>query len=252
MPTQNNYFKFRNRFDFSPHRYDIGRRLFSNRKLEDNFFLLKIYEIDDSEYGLFYNYQLGFYLETHPGKKELFFNHVYDIVINRIRHFKRQDPFSSKYKSGLAQTPKLEAFLEYLKSIDRWHKIEPLESVISEKNKLIDQLKEEVAELGAQLKQAREFDANEKIVITNGYIAAFMDLIDQLQGLSLGDKKLATSQGQSPWYKMIAKYFMHGDKPISIDTARNYFPARKNDKPSKYLNIAEEDKLFKIVPKPKK
>jgi hypothetical protein len=78
-----------------------------------------------------------------------------------------------------------------------------------------------------QLKQAREFDANEKIVITNGYIAAFMDLIEQLQALSLGDKKLATSQGQSPWYKMIAKYFMHGDKPISIDTARNYFPAQE-------------------------
>jgi hypothetical protein len=249
MPTQNNYFKFRSRFDFSPHRYDIGRPLFSNRKLEDNFFLLKIYEIDESEYGLFYDYQLVFYLKAN-GKEEAFFNHVYDIAISRIRHFKRQDPFSSKYKSSLEQTRKLEAFLEFLKTIDRWHKIEPLESVIGEKDKLIDQLKERVAELETQLKQAREFDANEKIVITNGYIAAFMDLIEQLQALSLGDKKLATSQGQSPWYKMIAKYFMHGDKPISIDTARNYFPARKNDKPSKYLNIAEEGKLFKIIPKP--
>jgi hypothetical protein len=164
----------------------------------------------------------------------LFFNHVYDIIVSRIRHLKRQDPFSAKYASGLEQTRKLEAFLEFLKAVDRWHKVEPLESVIGEKDRLIDQLKARVAELEARLKQAREFDANEKIVITNGYIAAFMDLMEQLQALSLGDKKLATSQGQSPWYKMIAKYFMHGDKPISIDTARNYFPARKNDKPSKY------------------
>jgi len=252
LPPQKNYFQFRSRFDFSPHVYDIGRPLFSNRKLEDNFFLLKIYEIDGTEYSLFYDYQLGFYLRANPGKEEAFFNHVYEIVISRIRHFKRQDPFSAKYASGVEQTRKLEGFLEYLKTIDRWHKSEPLESVISEKDKLIDELKARVAELEAQLKQAREFDANEKIVITNGYIAAFMDLMEQLQGLSLGDKKLATSQGQSPWYKMIAKYFMHGDKPISIDTARNYFPARKNDKPSKYLNIAEEDKLFKIVPKDKK
>jgi hypothetical protein len=37
MPTHNNLFKFRNPFDFSPHQYDIGRPLFSNRKLEDNF-----------------------------------------------------------------------------------------------------------------------------------------------------------------------------------------------------------------------
>ena len=252
MSPQNNYFKFRSGFDFSPHRYDIGRPLFSNRKLENNFFLLKIYEIDVTEYSLFYEYQLGFYLKADTGEEEAFFNHVYDIVISRIRHFKRQDPFSSKYASGIEQTRKLEAFLAFLKTIDRWHKVEPLESVISEKDKLIDQLKERVAELEVLLKQAKEFDANEKIVITNGYIAAFMDLMEQIQGLSLGDKKLATSQGQSPWYKMIAKYFMHGDKPISIDTARNYFPARKSDKPSKYLNIAEEDKLFKIVPKDKK
>jgi hypothetical protein len=252
MPTQNRYFNFRSRFDFFPHRYDIGRPLFSNRGLEDNFFLLKIYEIDGTEYKLFYDYQLGFYLEANPNKEEAFFSHVYDIVISRISHFKRQDPFSSKYASGLEQTRKLEAFLDFLKTINRWHKIEPLESVIGEKDKLIGQLKARVADLEAQLKQAREFDANEKIVITNGYIAAFMDLIEQLQTLSLGDKKLATSQGQSPWYKMIAKYFMHGDKSISIDTARNYFPARKNDKPSKYLNIAEEDKLFQIAPKPKK
>jgi hypothetical protein len=246
------YFKFQSRLDFSPHRLDIGRPLFSNRRLEDNFFLLKVYEIDGNEHGLFYDYQLGFYLKANPDKEEAFFNHVYDIVISRIRHFKRQDPFSAKYASGLEQTRKLEAFLTFLKTIDRWHTVEPLESVISEKDKLIAQLKARVAKLEAQLKQAREFDANEKIVITSGYIAAFMDLIEQLQSLSLGDKKLATSQGQSPWYKMIAKYFMHGDKPISIDTARNYFPARKSDKPSKYLNIAEEDKLFKIVPKDKK
>jgi len=252
MSPQKNHFKFRNRVDFTAHRYDIGRPLFSNRKLENNFFLLKIYEIDESEYDLFYNYQLGFYLKANTCKEEAFFNHVCDIVISRIQHFKRQDPFSSKYASGLEQTRKLEGFLEFLKTIDRWHKVEPLESVIAEKDKLIDQLKERVAELELSLKQAKEFDANEKIVITSGYIAAFMDLIEQVQRLSLGDKKLATSQGQSPWYKMIAKYFMHGDKPISIDTARNYFPARKSDKPSKYLNIAEEDKLFKIVPKSKK
>jgi hypothetical protein len=156
--------------------YNIGRPLFSNRKLEDNFFLLKIYEIDGSEYGLFYDYQLGFYLKAHPDKEEVFFNHVYDIVISRIRHFKRQDPFSAKYVSGLEQTRKLEAFLKFLKTIDRWHKVEPLESVISEKEKLIDQLKSRVAELEAQLKQAREFDANEKIVITNGYISGVHEL----------------------------------------------------------------------------
>jgi len=63
------------------------------------------------------------------------------------------------------------------------------------------------------------------------------------------DNKLTRSQAQSPWYKMIAKYFMHGEKDISIDTARNYFPAQKNDKPAKFIEIPEKDKLFKIVRK---
>jgi DNA mismatch repair ATPase MutS len=191
-------------------------------------------------------------LQANPENEDPFFNHVYDIATSRIWHFKRQDPFSAKYAAGLEQTRKLESFFEFLKSIDQWHKVEPLESVIGEKDKLISQLKKRIADLEAQLKQAREFDANEKIVITNGYMAAFMDLINQLQSLTSNNTKLVSTQGQSPWYKMIAKYFMHGDKPISIDTARNYFPARKNDKPSKYIEIAESDKLFNIIPKEKK
>ena len=79
---------------------------------------------------------------------------------------------------------------------------------------------------------------------------AFMDLIQQIQDLTLpNDNKLARSQAQSPWYKMIAKYFMHGEKDISIDTARNYFPAQKGDKPAKFIEITEKDKLFKIIRK---
>jgi hypothetical protein len=84
-------FKFRDPFNFTPHQYDIGRLLFSNRKLEDNFFLLKIYAISETEYDPFYNYQLNFYLKANPGHEEAFFNHVHDIVTSRIRHFKRQD-----------------------------------------------------------------------------------------------------------------------------------------------------------------
>jgi len=46
---------------------------------------------------------------------------------------------------------------------------------------------------------------------------------------------------------LIAKYFQHGENEIPIDTARNYFPAQKQDKPAKFIAIAEKDKLFKIV-----
>jgi hypothetical protein len=64
------------------------------------------------------------------------------LSISRIRHFKRQDPFLCQVCfRPWSKRRKLEAFLEFLRTIDRWHKAEPLESVIGEKDKVIDQLK---------------------------------------------------------------------------------------------------------------
>lgn len=48
---------------------------------------------------------------------------------------------------------------------------------------------------------------------------------------------------------MIAKYFLHGENEIPIDTARNYFAARKGVKPAKFIEIADKDKLFIISPR---
>lgn len=109
MGTYLRYFKFRDRFDFSPHRYATGRAVLQSRSLEDNFFVLKICQLDPSEYGPFYNYHLEHYLPANPSGEEVFFKHVYDIVVTRIRHFKRQDPFSSQYALRLENTRKLEA-----------------------------------------------------------------------------------------------------------------------------------------------
>lgn len=250
MPNINPFFRFRGRFNFSPNHFEIGNPIIQNKLRADNFFLLKLYSLSDNEFKSYYDFHLAYFLQSHAGDEEVFFKYVYDVVINRIKHFKRLDPFSNKYAQSLEPTRKLEAFLDFLKSIDRWHKIEPLESVIGDKDKQIDKLKQRIAELELQLKEATKHDAAEKIVVDNGAIAVFMDLIHQIQTLALPNgNKLARSQAQSPWYKMVARYFMHGDKEISIDTARNYFPAKKGDKPAKFIEIAEKDKLFKIVRK---
>ncbi|HTK18855.1 MAG TPA: hypothetical protein VL442_05065 [Mucilaginibacter sp.] len=247
------YFKFRNRFDFSPHRHEIGNPITQNRSLEDNFFLLKLYGLSAIDFQAYYHFHLNYFLENRPGEEELFFNHVADIVKVRIDYFKRQDPISSKYARNMANAQKLEAFLVFLKTIDRWHKLEPIESVVAEKDREIDRLHAKIAELEISLKEAVRYDTSEKVNITKGTIAAFMDVIKQLQELTTRENsKMVSSQTQAPWYKMIAKYFKHGDKDISIDTARNYFPAQKDDKPAKFIEIAEKDKLFRIVPKESK
>ncbi|MCJ8212065.1 hypothetical protein MUY27_20275 [Mucilaginibacter sp. RS28] len=253
MSAPGQYFKFRNPFDFSPHRYEIGNPVIQNRSLEDNFYLLKVYKLSEKDFGVYYQFHLNYFSESHPNGEELFFDHVLDIVTTRINYFKRQNPISPKYAQNMANVRKLEAFLAFLKTIDHWHKLEPIESVVAEKDREIDNLKDRIIELESLLKDATRHDTSEKINITKGNIAAFMDLVKQLQDLVTPENgKLVNSQTQAPWYKMIAKYFKHGDKDISIDTARNYFPAQKDDKPAKFIEIAEKDKLFKIIPKDNK
>jgi hypothetical protein len=151
-------------------------------------------------------------------------------------------------------TAKLEAFLAYLESIDQWHKTKPLESVIADKNKQIDQLEAKIKEREDQVKDYVKYEAGEKIVISKDGLPVFIDLIDQIRELKLpNNNKLVNSQTVSPWYKLIAKNFLNGDKPIAIGTAQNYFPADKDSiPPPKYMIIAEKDKLFKIIQKPKK
>ncbi|WP_276348846.1 hypothetical protein [Daejeonella sp. JGW-45] len=248
MPLKPIYFKLRGRFDFSPHPYEIGRPVFRNVALEDNFFLLKIYELNESKYSAFYQFQLEHFLKRNPGQEKAFFNHVEDIVINRIRHFKRQDPFSSNYAFNMECSRKLQAFQQFLATIDQWHQHKPLESVISEKDEQILELKAQIDALEAKLKDLQQYETSEKVRIVEGKLPTIIDLFRQLQELTLpDDRKLVRSQTQSPWYKMLAKYFNHGESEIPINTARNYFPAQKDVKLIKGSEVQQEDKLFKIV-----
>jgi hypothetical protein len=250
MPSTNPFFRFRGRFDFTPNRFEIGNPVIQNNIQADNFFLKKLYSLLENEFEAYYNFHVSYFLESHPSQEEAFFKYVYGIVTTRIDYLNSLNPFTVTAKRNVEPKKQLEAFLSFLKTIDRWHTMQPLESVIGEKDNQIDKLKQRIAELESQLKEATKYDVPEKVVIDKGYFSAFMDLFEQIQNLTVpNNNKLARSQTQSPWYKMIAKYFMHGDKDISIDTARNYFPAKKGDKPAKFIEIAEKDKLFKIVRK---
>jgi hypothetical protein len=202
MPNTNPYFRFRGRFDFSPNRFEIGNAIVQNKVQADNFFLKKLYQLSDNEFESYYSFHLAYFLESHSNQAEAFFKHVHDVVINRIKHFKRLDPFSKKYSRGLEPTRKLEAFLEFLKTIDQWHKTEPIESVIGDKDNQIDKLKRRIVELESQLKEAAKYDAGEKVVISKGGMPAFMDLIKQIQDLTLpNNNKLTRSQPKVPGIK---------------------------------------------------
>ena len=247
------YFKHRDRFKFSPNTFEIGRPFIQNKKVEDNFFLLKLYSLQEAEYPAFYQFHLDHFLKINPMQEEAFFTHVKDTTVNRIKHFKRTDPFAGKYAANMLSATKLENFHKYLQTVDQWNKSKPIEAVINEKDDLIKKLKEQVKQQEAQIKEYNKYEAGEKIAINKGSLPVFIDLVLQLQELTLpNEHKLVRSQIQSPWYKMIAKYFLHGENEIPIDTARNYFPARKGEQSSKFLSIDDKDKIYEIMPRTKK
>lgn len=240
------FFKFRGRFDFSPHRYEIGNPIFSNRKLEDNFFALKLYSLPNGEYKAFYDFHLDHYLLRNPDGREAFFRKVNRSIQRRITFYSAKDPFRSVYEIHSANLDKLEAFQKFLHTIDEWNVNTSTEKMLSQRDAEIALLKADLVDLEAQLNEMLQYEASEKIVINSGNIAAFMDLMRQFQKLMLPNgKRLVSTQGHSPWYKMIAKNFVHGDKPIPLATAQNYFSSEDS---SKYIFISDKDRVFDIVP----
>jgi hypothetical protein len=240
------FFKFRGRFDFSPHPYEIGNPIFSNRKLEDNFFALKLYSILQEEYKSFYDFHLNHYLLRNPDGKEAFFRKVNRSIKRKISFYLGKNPFNSSYEIHSANLDKLEAFKEFLSTIDEWDVNTSTEKMLSQRDAEIALLKSNLSEVRAQLDEMTQYEPSEKIVINSGNLAAFMDLMRQFQKLMLPNgKRLVTTQGYSPWYKMIAKNFVHGDKPIPLATAQNYFSSEDS---SKYIFISDKDRAFNIVP----
>lgn len=240
------YFKIRDPWNFKPHKFEIGTPFFKSA-FQDNHFFLKLYKLREIEFADFYNFHLSHYLKTFSGDEQDFYRYVSDIVSTRIAQLKLIDPFSPKALRAKRQIQWLNAFQKFLSSIDEWKSSQALEVVIAEKSKEIESLKAQIAALSDQLQALRQFEASTKINIRDKHLGAFIHLIHQMQDLVLADgRRLFNFQGQSAWYKLVSKYFTHDRKPIPIETARNYFPVRK-DKTSKAIDVPKELQLFTIL-----
>ena len=246
---QTSYFKLRHPFNFSPHRFDLGRPFIFNKSYADNFFFLKLYELKEDEYPSFYEYHLAYFLKENNGEEKEFFSYVYELTTTRIQYYKQQTPFGSKHAINKNSLHKANQFLKFPQSIDQWNHHKSLEILLAEKEGQIQNLKSQMENLEAQIKEFTQYESAEKISIVEGKLATVIDLFRQLQELTSPDeRKLFRSQTQSPWYKMLSRYFLHGEKEIPINTARNYFPANKNTRLIKGSEVADEDKIFKIIP----
>jgi len=243
------YFKIKGKFDFSPHRFEIGNPLIQSWHFAHNHFFKKIYSLAACEYAAFYDYHLHYFLRSNLGQQQKqFFEHLSRLTSERIMYYKMQDPFSSRQKQYQSNLLKLEAFQSFLRSIDQWHLSDPLQSVIAEKNRLIDQLTAENARLQQEVKLMKQYETTEKINIVENHLGTFIDLILQMQVLilPLENKRLLNVQGKSAWYKMISRYFLHGGNSIPIETARNYFSGKTGEITAKGTKVRNDHKLFII------
>ncbi len=246
---KNSHFKLRNPFNFSPHRFELGRPLTFYKSYADNFFFLKLYELDEEEYLAFYKYHLAYFLKENAGEEKEFFSYVYELTTTRINYYKQQTPFGSRHVTNKKSLEKCNQFLRFLHTIDQWNHHKSLEILLAEKEGQIQNLKSQIENLENQIKELNQYESAEKISIIEGKLATAIDLFRQIQDLTLPDeRKLFRSQTQSPWYKMLSKFFLHGEKDIPINTARNYFPATKNIRLIKGSTVANEEKIFKIIP----
>lgn len=241
------YFKPCKPFSFSTHPFDIGTFMGLWHSHDDNHFLLKIYRMDAKQFSDYYNYHLNYVLENNLTNEENFFRHVWQIVQTRIKHFEMQDPFSRNHAMHRQQLEKLQFFQKYLTSIDEWN-ARPYHIVIAEKDELIQNQKAEIEKLNTKLAELNEYEVSLKILIDDGQLPTFIDVIQQLREVQLpSGRKLLKSDHKIPYAKMIAKYFSHGGKDIPIETARNYFVDKKGDVAIKGTSIQPEHRLFKVI-----
>lgn len=242
------YFKPREFLDFSPHLYDIGNPIGFWHKYDDNHFLLKIYKFDEHDFAAYYNYHLVYTLENNIGSAEDFFRHVWHIVENRIKHYEKQDPFSSSHTLHVQNIHKLQRFRKYLNSIDQWN-ARPSHIVIAEKEELIQKQKEEIEKLAARLSELNEYEVLQKISIEDNALPTLVDLLKQMSQLTLpSGRNFLACDKKSPYSKMISKYFSQDGKDIPLETSRNYFVEKKGDIPIKGTAVRKEHQIFKIVP----
>ena len=236
------YFKTRKAFDFKAHAYSLGNILGVSPGYEDNYFLLKLYSLDESFYRDYYGYHLDYYLSKRADNKEKdFFTHIWYIISDRIAYFQGRDPYSLKHALYLSNIEKLKSFQSFLSPKDQWN-VRPNDVLLKEKDELI-------AKLQKENKQLTNFRVTRKIEIYEDHFTTVIDLLQQMQRLKLPNgAPLLRRDQQSPYYKILSNYFSNHKKEISLDTARNYFVDKAPEEAQKGVEIPENRKLFRIIP----
>jgi len=243
----NHNFKHQKFFDFKPHPFDVGNPFGKWQGYEDNHFIRKLLKLNIDQYVAYYHHHADDYVNKGKGKPEQFFKIVWSLIHIWIDILIRKDPLGSDHPLDVIKINKLNAFKEFMISIDQWNS-RPADIVNAEMEKLILTQREHIKTLEERLARLNEFEAAQKVWIEEGYLPTFIHLFLQIRDLTVkGSRKLLKSDHKSPYYKMISKYFSDGGSPVKTETVKNYFSPEAGTGKMK-TEVPPEKQLFKIVP----
>lgn len=250
------FFRPRDRFDFSKDVLDIGKPFLWNRDSFLKHFFLRVFAIAPDRWEEFYHYHLNYYLETQPeGNEETFFKKLWNLIETRLKTLVEKDIYESKnHVRDQAEIEHLKSFTEFLISIDKWNSYETEKAINVRLQIENHRLKTKEIEQDKEIKRLKSRETADKINIHQDSYLILVDLFLQLQELKLDDgKELVFARTQAVWMKMIINYFTEDHKEINYETLKRYFPAEKN-KPTegKHSPVPPNKKLFKIVPAKKR
>lgn len=246
------FFRPRDRFDFSKNALDIGKPFLWNRDSFLKHFFLRVFAIAPDRWEEFYHYHLKYYLETHPeGNEEAFFTVLWDLIATRLHTLNEKDIYTSKtHVRDQKEIKHLKSFTGFLISIDKWNAHETDKEIIMRLQNEINALRNKFNKQGEELKAFKLLETTDQINIPKGYLLTLVDIFLELQKLEVSAKKeLVVSRTQAIWMKLICKYFTEAHEPINYDRLKRYFsPDPDNPSNVKHAEVPDNKKLFKIIP----
>lgn len=243
------YFRPHGRFDFAQDTLDLGNPLSWDRAQFLKHFFKRVFAISADRIEEFYQHHLAYYLANHTdGTEEIFFKYFWSLIERQLNVLLGKDVYDKNHLRNEREIARLQKFTELLISLDRWSFHKSNDAVIAQQDSKIHSLEQQVMQLKADLKKATTLETEDYINIRAGWAHTLFDIILQLQDIELPDgNTLLYPATQIVWRRMICKYFRDGGNEINFNSIHRYFPTDKRNLGRKYVEIADKDKVFKLV-----
>jgi hypothetical protein len=243
-----NYFKLRDRLDFSKETLNIGNAITWKRSHFLKHLFKRIFAIHENRLNEFYHHHLDYYLAKNDRvNEELFFKHLWEIIERQLKVLMSRDIYGKNHVRTQKEMEHLKKFTLFLISLDQWNIHKSNDSVIAQQESEILILKKQITTLKSDLQIATSLETKQYIDIPKGGLLSFLDLCIQMQDIKLPKgKEIVFAEFPIVWVKLICRYFREDHEEIDFNRIRRYFPKDRRNPGSRSSAIPSDQHLFEI------